>query len=142
MFKSNVPQGIEYLGSLPRESVLELMKNASFLIFPSEWYEPFGMVMIEALATGLPVIASNIASCAEIIKEGASGWHFNPGNPQDLARVVKLALSNSEELKRRGILARKQYDENYSAKKNYQMLINIYETAIERQRNQDFLTVF
>ena len=142
LFKSSVPSGLEYLGALPRENVIELMQNASFLIFPSEWYEPFGMVMIEAFATGLPVIGSNLASGAEIIKEGYAGWHFNPGDAQDLAQKVKLAWSNPDELKRRGILARKQYDQNYSPEKNYQMLLNIYETAIKRMKEKDFSTVF
>ncbi|MDJ0688696.1 MAG: glycosyltransferase [Xenococcaceae cyanobacterium MO_188.B32] len=142
LLKGSIPSGIEYLGALPREKVLELMQNASFLIFPSEWYEPFGMVVIEAFATGLPVIGSYRASSREIIKDGYSGWHFKPENAEDLARVVKETWSNPDELKRRGNLARKQYEQCYSAEVNYQMLLNIYQTAIERTQNQDFSTVF
>ena len=142
LLKGSIPSGIEYLGALPREKVLELMQNASFLIFPSEWYEPFGMVVIEAFATGLPIIGSYRASSREIIKDGYSGWHFKPEDAEDLARVVKEAWSNPDELKRRGDLARKQYEQCYSAEVNYQMLLNIYQTAIERTRNKDFSTVF
>src|SRR5262249_14961413 len=51
---------IEWLGRVTRERVTELMQHASLLIFPSVWYEPFGMSAIEAFAVGLPVVASNL----------------------------------------------------------------------------------
>lgn len=130
LLKSNLPKGVEYLGSLPREKVIQLMRNASVLIFPSEWYEPFGMVLVEAFATGLPVIGSRISGIPEIVKEGYSGWNFNPGDAQDLAQTIRLAWSNPLELRRRGLMARQQYEDYYSPDKNYLMLMSIYETAI------------
>lgn len=143
LLKSNLPQGVEYLGSAPRDKVIHLMQNASVLIFPSEWYEPFGMVAAEAFATGLPVIGSRIGGIPEIVKEGYSGWNFNPEDAQDLAHTVKLAFSNTAELQRRGVMARQQYEDCYSPDKNYQMLMNIYETAIEwNQVGRKSLTVF
>jgi glycosyltransferase involved in cell wall biosynthesis len=58
---SEIP-GVEWLGRQPQEQVQKLMQNAKILVFPSVWYETFGMVVIEAYAVGLPVIASNLGS--------------------------------------------------------------------------------
>jgi glycosyltransferase involved in cell wall biosynthesis len=142
LFKSNLPSGVEYLGPLPREQVLSLMQEASFIVFPSEWYEGFPMTIAEAFATGNPVVASRLAAMAEIVREGSSGWHFTPGDAQDLARTVQLAWFDKTELRRRGGLARKQYDECYSLEKNYQMTISIYKTAIEWSKERKSSTVF
>ncbi|BDA70274.1 glycosyl transferase group 1 [Calothrix sp. PCC 7716] len=142
LLKSNLPPNVEYLGIQPRETVLNLMKDASFVVFPSEWYEGFPMTITEAFATASPVVAARLGASAEIVKEGFSGWHFTPGDAIDLARIVQKAWSNAEELQRRGKLARKQYDNCYSQDKNYEMLINIYRTAIDWQNHRQALTVF
>jgi glycosyltransferase involved in cell wall biosynthesis len=134
-FEADLP-GVEYLGVVPRSQVLELMQQAKLLIFPSEWYEGFPMTIVEAFAAGLPVVASQLGSMAEIVRDGESGWHFQPGDPQDLARVVQLAWSDPGELQRRGLLARQQYEQDYSVEKNYQILSQIYQTAIaSKQRS-------
>lgn len=138
LFKENVPDGIEYLGFVSREEVIRLMGDASFLMFPSEWYEGFPMSITEAFATGLPVIAGKLGGAAEIVQDGESGWHFTPGDAQDLAQKVQQAWADPEELKRRGTMARKQFEENYTPEKNYEMLLNIYQTAITRfQQNTE-----
>jgi glycosyltransferase involved in cell wall biosynthesis len=142
LLKSNLPSGVEYLGPLPRDKVLSLMQEASFIVFPSEWYEGFPMTIAEAFATGNPVVASRLAAMAEIVRDGSSGWHFTPGDAQDLARAVKQVWSDPSELRRRGALARKQYDECYSMEKNYQMTISIYQTAIDWFKGRKSSTVF
>ena len=128
--QTNLPKNVEYLGQIPRPDVISLMQNATLLIFPSEWYEGFPMTIVEAFATGLPVIASNLGGMAEIVQPGYSGWHFTPGNPEDLANVVQQAWRNLPEVKRRGELARTQYEELYSPEKNCQMLLNIYQDTL------------
>lgn len=143
VLKSNLPNNVEYLGRLPRDKVVHLMQNASLLIFPSEWYEGFPMTVTEAFATGLPVIGSSIGGITEIVKEGYSGWNFTPQDAQDLAHTVQKAWSDPTELQRRGVLARKQYEDYYSLDKNYQMMMNIYETAISwHKAGRKSLTVF
>ncbi|MGQ4646870.1 glycosyltransferase [Lyngbya aestuarii] len=142
LFKSNLPRGVEYLGRIPREQVLSLMQEASFVVFPSEWYEGFPMTIAEAFATATPVVASRMAAMAEIVRDGSSGWHFTPGDAQDLANTVQAAWSDPSEVSRRGALARRQYDECYSLEKNYQMTISIYKTAIEWFKGRSSATVF
>ncbi|MBE9179730.1 glycosyltransferase [Oculatella sp. LEGE 06141] len=130
MLTTDVPKGVEYLGAVPRQEVLSLMQKAKLLIFPSEWYEGFPMTIVEAFATGLPVVASRLGSTAEIVRENQSGWLFQPGDANDLSRVVQRAWSNPTDLQQRGFLARKQYEEEYSIDKNYCATIGIYQKAI------------
>ncbi|GAJ16111.1 unnamed protein product, partial [marine sediment metagenome] len=71
-------------------SKYDLYKKAKALLFPIQWEEPFGLVMIEALATGTPVLAYNFGSVPEIIEEGRSGFIFD-NDVIALANGIKLA---------------------------------------------------
>ena len=122
--------GLEWLGRQPQHKVMELMKAAVILIVPSVWYECFPMTVVEALASGLPVIASNIGSLSSIIENGRTGLHFDPGNADDLARKVTWALDNPNEINRMRRNARSEYKSKYGADRNYSMLVDIYRRAI------------
>jgi len=121
--------GLEWLGRQPQQKVMELMKTASMLIIPSVWYECFPMTVVEALACGLPVIASNIGSLASIIDHGRTGLRFDPGNADDLARKVIWLLDNPDEGARMRRNARSEYESKYCADRNYSMLVDIYKRA-------------
>jgi len=64
---------IEYVGEADLEAKNELLGNSRAMLFPIQWNEPFGLVMIEAMATGTPVIAMPTGSVPEVVKEGISG---------------------------------------------------------------------
>jgi glycosyltransferase involved in cell wall biosynthesis len=64
---------VEYVGEADLEAKNELLGNALALLFPIQWNEPFGLVMIEAMACGTPVIAFSGGSVAEIVQDGISG---------------------------------------------------------------------
>jgi glycosyltransferase involved in cell wall biosynthesis len=66
--------GIEYLGEVSHGQKVELLQNARATLFPIEWEEPFGLVMIEAMACGTPVIATRHGAVPEVIEDGRSGW--------------------------------------------------------------------
>jgi glycosyltransferase involved in cell wall biosynthesis len=63
-----------YLGEVPHERKLELLRGASALLFPIRWNEPFGMVMLEAFASGTPVIAFPEGAAPEVIEDGRTGF--------------------------------------------------------------------
>jgi glycosyltransferase involved in cell wall biosynthesis len=65
---------IQYIGEANLEEKNELLGNATAMLFPIQWDEPFGLVMIEAMACGTPVIAMPGGSVPEIVKDGVSGW--------------------------------------------------------------------
>lgn len=123
--------GVEWLGRRPVAEVHKLMGEAAFLVFPSEWYETFGRVAIEAFAKGTPVIAANIGAIAEVVESGRTGLHFRPGDPEDLTAQVEWALAHSAELAQMRQEARTEFEAKYTAKRNYQMLMEIYQMAIE-----------
>ena len=127
-------EGVEWLGRKPREEVLDLMKRSSFLILPSKVYENFPMIIAEGFATGSPIVASNLGAMASLIEHGRTGLHFHPGDPGDLAAQVEWLLSHPEALARMRKEARAEYEAKYTAERNYQMLIEIYERAIEGAR--------
>jgi glycosyltransferase involved in cell wall biosynthesis len=123
---------VSILGQLAHEEIFSLMKSARFLIFPSEWYETFGCVTIEAFACGVPVIASRLGSMTEIVEDGRTGLHFAPGDPNDLAEKIEWAWTHPERIAAMGREARAEFEAKYTAKRNYEMLRNIYQTAVER----------
>lgn len=121
--------GIELLGKQPFEKVCQLIANAQFLIVPSEWYETFGLVVIESFSAGTPVLASKIGALAELINPGQNGLQFRPGDAEDLAAKIKWALAHPEELAQMGQRAYADFKEKYTPEKNYHQLINIYKGA-------------
>ena len=102
------------------------MGEASFLIFPSKWYETFGRVAVEAFAKGTPVIAANIGAIAELVDDQNTGLKFQPGDSVDLANKVEWALTHPQELAQMRLSARAEFEAKYTAKKNYFRLMEIY----------------
>jgi glycosyltransferase involved in cell wall biosynthesis len=120
---------VRFHGQVPREETLAAINKARFLVFSSEWYENFPMTIAEAFACRTPVIASRLGAMAEIVGDGHSGLHFNPGDHEDLARKVEWAWTHPAEMRAMGENARKEYDTKYTAETNYPMLMEIYERA-------------
>ncbi len=127
---------VEVLGRCDRDKVFALIKGAQFLVFPSEWYETFGNVAIEAFACGVPVIASRLGAMAEIVKDRTTGLHFKAGDVEDLANKVEWLRSHPTETERMGREARAEYVSKFAVERNYQMLIKIYETAMNRAKGR------
>jgi len=121
---------IEFLGPRSKHEVLETMREAAFLVFPSTWYEGFPLVIAEAFATGLPVVGSRLGAMAEIIEDGITGRLFSPGDADGLRQAVTWAFSCSGELGEMGLRARAEYERKYTAEANYSHLMTVYETAL------------
>jgi len=123
---------VEVLGHRPRDEVFRLMKEARVLVFPSEWYETFGMTIIEAFACGLPVLASRLGAMEEIVEDGRTGLLFEPGNAEDLAEKVAWAWEHPKELEEMGREARREYKAKYTAERNYEMIMEIYGKVVNK----------
>ena len=124
---------VEIKGKMPREQTIAAVNNARFLIFPSEWYEGFPMTLAESFACSTPVICSRMGAMQEIVTDGRTGLHFQPGNADELAQKVEWAWTHPAEMRAMGREARKDYEQKYTAKKNYPMLMGIYKRAMEGQ---------
>jgi glycosyltransferase involved in cell wall biosynthesis len=120
---------IEYLGRKSSEDILRLMSGVEALIAPTQMYETFGRVAIEAFAQGTPVIASSIGATGEVVTHGKTGLHFSPGDGADLARKIRWALNHPSEMRQMGERARAEYMETFTPSANYQRLMEIYDEA-------------
>jgi len=121
---------VEFTGLLRHDQTIAAIRGARFLIVASEWYETFGLTMIEAFACGVPVICSSIGAMKEIVEDGRTGLHFAPGDTRDLAEKVEWAWNHPERMRQMGREARKEYEDKYTAEKNYPLLMQIYHRAI------------
>jgi glycosyltransferase involved in cell wall biosynthesis len=122
---------VHFRGQLSREETVQAMRNARFLVFTSEWYENFPMTIAESFATGIPVICSRLGAMQEIVEAGRTGLHFKSGDARDLAEKVQWAWNHPDIIASLGKAARKEYEDKYTASKNYQMLMHIYQRAME-----------
>lgn len=82
---------IQYLGEVNLAEKSELLANASVTLFPITWHEPFGLVMIESMATGTPVIGMNNGSVPEVIAHGKSGFVCH--SYEEMAAMIPDALA-------------------------------------------------
>jgi glycosyltransferase involved in cell wall biosynthesis len=124
---------IEFAGRVDHAAVLRLMKQARLLVFPSEWYEGYPLTITEALACGLPVVASRLGAMAAIIRDGDSGLLFTPRDAEDLATKIQWAWTHPDKLQTIGQRGRVQYETENDPETNYQMLMNVYRTARQKQ---------
>ena len=122
---------IEFLGYRSHEEVIKIVQQASLMVIPSEWYETFGMVVIEAYQCGTPVVASRIGSLAEIVIDGKTGMLFEPGNASDLASKVNKMMKSPGIAKEMAVNAKALFNEKYTAERNFKMLLEIYHDVIE-----------
>jgi glycosyltransferase involved in cell wall biosynthesis len=121
---------VRFLGQLDRKQTLAAIKGARFLISSSEWFENFPVTIAEAFACRTPIICSRLGAMEEIVADGRTGLHFTPGNAQDLAQKVEWAWDHPEQMTEMGRQARKEYEDKYTAEKNYPVLMEIYQHAV------------
>ena len=123
----------EFRGSVDRNEVLSVVGNAAMQIIPSEWYEGFPMVVLEAYACGTPIVASRIGSLDELITEDITGTKFSPADPTSLAKSVQRLWNQSAHLATLRRNAREVFDSHYTERVNYNLLKNIYTNTLRRR---------
>ncbi|HXW57723.1 MAG TPA: glycosyltransferase family 4 protein [Candidatus Cybelea sp.] len=122
--------GITFRGRLLRAAAIEAIKSARFIIVPSTLYEGLPMCILESFACGTPVLCSRLGGMPEVVEDRLTGLHFNPNDAEDLARTVEWAWNHPSTLARMGRAARRKYETDYTAEKNYSLLMGIYEQAL------------
>jgi glycosyltransferase involved in cell wall biosynthesis len=122
---------ILFKGHLDKKEVLPILKRSKACICPSLWYEGSPLTILEAFATGTPVIASRLGSMQETIKDGYNGFHFTAGDTNDLQEKVERLVqmtANSNELYKN---ARQDYLEKFHPDVHYNSILKIYEQTIK-----------
>jgi glycosyltransferase involved in cell wall biosynthesis len=123
----DAPRGVRFLGARPLDETRELIKDARAFAFPSEWLEPFGLVLLEAMAAGTPIFGTDTASTGDIV--GEAGRLAHAGSTRQLADVLRAARDDTlvDEL---GTAARARYLARYTPEANLPQLEAIYERAL------------
>jgi glycosyltransferase involved in cell wall biosynthesis len=119
------------LGALDTAGVKTQMSRAIALVLPSICYESFPRTLVEAFASSLPVIASRMGPLSELVKDGVTGLLFESGNAQDLASKIIWAQQHPEQMLQMGRNARLAYEAEFTAERNHEQLISIYQDAID-----------
>jgi glycosyltransferase involved in cell wall biosynthesis len=121
--------GITLVGNALREQVFQWVRGASFLVCPSHWFEA-PLVIVEAFACGVPVIATGQDPTAEMVTHGRTGVHFTPGDDADLASKVEWAWTHPAEMQVMRSAARREFEAKYTAEQNYRLLLGLYHRLI------------
>lgn len=121
---------IFFEGQMEKKRVTGYMKKCKAFICPSIWYEGAPLTIIEAFATGTPVIASNLGSMAESITDGFNGLHFNAGDADDLCAKIRMLVTETENNSMLYRNARQTYLDKYHPDIHYNAILKIYENAV------------
>jgi glycosyltransferase involved in cell wall biosynthesis len=119
---------VEFIGEIGEDQKNAFLGGARALLFPIDWPEPFGLVMIEAMACGTPVVAFRCGSVPEVMEDGVSGFVVN-----DMDAAV-AATARAIELPRAGVRA--YFEQRFSARRMAMDYVAIYEAMIENARRQ------
>lgn len=104
---------LENLGWVDQEHMPELYRKGIVNLVPSIWVEPFGITTLEAMASGVPVIASKIGGQEAITIDGETGYLISPGNPDEIEDRLRTLLKDPALRKRMGEAGRKRAVEYY-----------------------------
>ena len=127
-----------------REEIVSLMQKAKAFLMTINWEEPFGLVMIEAMACGTPVVAFARGSVPEIVKDGETGFIINPSDDdvrgdwiikktgfEGLCEAVnKLYSLSQEEYKQMRLACRKRVEERFTIEKMVEEYEKVYQDVL------------
>jgi glycosyltransferase involved in cell wall biosynthesis len=121
---------VRFLGSQPHERSMQLLAGARALLVASRWYETFSLVAVEAYAHGVPVLAPALGVFPDLLRDGATGLLFTPGDVRDLRDKLPRMLDPAAS-QRMGEAARRLYETTYTPERNLTALLAIYHDAIQ-----------
>ena len=130
---AGLQERVSWLGE--REDVPELVRALDVLLLPS-WEEPFGRALIEAMALGVPVLATEVGGPPEIIQEGRGGYLLAPREPYAWARAIRCLAENPEHARRVGCAGRRRVEQAFTVGHHVTAMHGVYERAIARRQRR------
>jgi glycosyltransferase involved in cell wall biosynthesis len=121
--------GVEFVGEINERAKTEFLGNASALLFPVDWPEPFGLVMIEAMACGTPILAFDCGSVPEIVDQGLTGYIVSSIEEAVEALPKVLALDRHK--------IRARFEERFSAARMARDYVKLYRLLRRQERSED-----
>ncbi len=114
---------VQFLGWVLPETVPALLNDASLVVMPSRWNEPFGLVALEAAQMGRPVLASDCGGLPEIVESGRTGLLLPPEDDRAWAEAITMLLADPQRMTQLGAAARQRAVEHF----DFDMLVSGYE---------------
>jgi glycosyltransferase involved in cell wall biosynthesis len=119
--------GIDFIGEIDERAKSKFLGDAQALLFPIDWPEPFGLVMIEAMACGTPVLAFRHGSVPEVIDEGVTGYVVESVDEALLKMGCLLGLDRGR--------VRRRFEERFAASRMARDYVRIYQSQTRETRN-------
>lgn len=119
---------------LPREDVVQLYSHALLFVCPSV-YEPFGLINLEAMACGTPVVASRVGGIPEVVVDDETGWLVPPADPVALAAAVRRLLADPERAAAFGRAGRQRVEAEFSWDRIAALTLDVYREAMNQHRS-------
>jgi D-inositol-3-phosphate glycosyltransferase len=120
---------VSLIGPISREQVPGLLRSAD-VVACTPWYEPFGIVPLEAMACGKPVVASAVGGLLDTVVDGVTGVHVPPRDPGRLAEVLRELLADPGRRERLGQAGRTRVAENYTWPKVAEATEDVYRRIV------------
>ena len=137
-----VADRVRLCGSVPRTQMPAVLRSAD-VVACTPWYEPFGIVPVEAMACGVPVLAAAVGGMLDTVVDGVTGLHVPPRDPHACAAAINAMLSDRDRLARWGAAGRRRAESRYSwdriaadTLKVYQRVVPTDEPAAVRPRGR------
>ncbi|WP_321914896.1 MULTISPECIES: glycosyltransferase family 4 protein [unclassified Paraburkholderia] len=124
---------VEYVGEINDSQKAEFLSGAHALLFPIDWPEPFGLVMIEAMACGTPVVAFNRGAVPEVVEEGVTGFIVE----DEIGAVA--AVNRISRVTRAGV--RRRFEERFTSHRMAQEYVQAYEAVIRANKRSRFKVI-
>jgi glycogen(starch) synthase len=110
--KHKVLKAVHFAGRADHDQLLELLHRADVAVLPSH-YEPFGIVALEAIAAGTPLVTTNVGGLGEAVIDGKTGLSFPPRDVPALAAAVRTVLDDPSAAARRAVAARERLTSDF-----------------------------
>lgn len=119
--------GVEWLGA--RSDMPEVLAQSTLVVLPSKYGEGMPKALIEAMASGRPIITTDIPGCRQLVDGGNNGWLVEPGEVEQLAATISAALSDIVQLEEKGERARHFAEEHLSVAQVVRITLQVYDSA-------------
>ena len=123
----------EFTGALPHPATLDTIARSDIFVLPSA-RESFGVVTAEAMAAGLPVVATEVGGSVDLVEEGVTGYLVPPGDPSAIASRLRILLENRELRKALGDAGRRRVGERFSFARHMDSMLAVWNDAVRTHR--------
>jgi len=130
----NINEYVSFKNKVPHSKVIDLFKEIDIFAIPSH-SESFGVAAVEAMATGLPVVASNIGGLPEVVDDGKTGMLVKPGDVEDLKRALEFYILDKDARIEHGKRGREKVEALYNWKDNAEQMNNLYKEILSKTKS-------